>query len=620
VSAKLIELDEINLELAHSRAETLVEENAYYWKGEPVVFWPTKEPDLDKPLAVDLFCGLGGLSLGFQMAGFECVLGLDIHKPSVETFMGVHPGAAVILGDIRNVIKPGECSKENLITATLKQIAGDRNIDVLMAGIPCQGFSLANKKRSAIDERNYLFIFYVQVVRQLKPTYVVIENVAGLKDMSNGSFVKEIMRMLEEEGYDVEYRLLCAADFGVPQFRKRIVFLGAKQGYPLLWPTGTFGTPSRPYRTVWDAISDLPLLEAGESTSRYGELPRGEMTEYQRLMRGNTNILSNHQAPKHPQSVIDKIAKTKPGEPMYERYPQRIRLSWYKPSPTQVSGGIRPQFQFGHPEQARGLTVRERCRIQSIPDWVVVHGGIVQGRVQTGNAVPPLLAKAIGDSVYLGLHAKQFQKLMLAWGSQNKRDFPWRAIDITPYQVLLSEMLLRKTKAEAVTPVYSELIRRYPNPIALGKATPAKIEEILKPIGLSHIRATALKQLGQILVSHYNGEVPMDSNTLMSIGHIGRYSANATLLFANNQRLPIVDENVQRILNRVFGVPKANELHKADYLWNICEKLMPIDNPREFGWALLDFAAAVCCPKKPKCQGCPLTGFCKFKKRSAWCV
>lgn len=472
MSTKLIEMDEINLKLAYSRAKNLVEENAYYWNGEPVVFWPRKEPDLNKPLAVDLFCGLGGLSLGFQMAGFECVLGLDIHKPSVETFRGVHPGAAVILGDIRNVIKPGECREENLITSTLKQVAGDKNIDVLMAGIPCQGFSLANKKRSAIDERNYLFMYFVQVVRQLKPTYVVIENVTGLKDMSNGSFVKEIKRMLGEEGYDVEYRLLCAADYGVPQLRKRIVFLGAKRGYALVWPTGTFGTPSKPYRTVWDAISDLPLLEAGESTSCYGELPRGEMTEYQRMMRGNTNVLYNHQAPKHPQSVIDKIAKTKPGEPMYERYPQRIRLSWDKPSPTQVSGGIRPQFQFGHPEQARGLTVRERCRIQSIPDWVVVHGGTVQGRVQTGNAVPPLLAKAIGEAIYLGLYAQQFQKLVLAWGHQNKREFPWRAINSTSYQVLVSEMLLRKTKAEAAASVYSELISRYPDPTALAEANP----------------------------------------------------------------------------------------------------------------------------------------------------
>lgn len=602
------------VELTPSKARALVEENAYYWKGRPVVFWPAEKPDLDKPLAVDLFCGLGGLSLGFEMAGFECVLGLDIHKPSVETFRASHPRAVVIMGDIRDVLQPGKCGQENLISSTLRQVVGDRNVDVLLAGIPCQGFSLANKKRSTLDERNYLFIYCVEAIKQLEPTYVVIENVTGLRDMDNGSFVREIKRMLTEEGYRVEYRLLNAADFGVPQLRKRIVFLGAKKGYPLIWPTGTFGSPSRPYRTVWDAISDLPLLEAGESTSCYGVPPRGETTEYQRLMRGGTTILYNHQAPKHPRSVIEKIANTRPGEPMYERYPQRIRLSWDKPSPTQVSGGIRPQFQFGHPEQARGLTIRERCRIQSIPDWVIVRGGMVQGRVQTGNAVPPLLAEAIGNAVYLGLHAQEFRELILVWGRQHKRVFPWRSTSRTLFQVLVSEMLLRKTRAEAVAPVYSELVSRYPDPVAIGEAELADLEELLRPLGLSHIRANALKELGQILVARYRGEAPADPFALMDIAHVGRYSANATLLFAKNEKRPIVDENIQRMLSRIFRVPKAAELHKADYLWEICEKLMPTTDPREFGWALLDFAAVVCRPREPKCAECQLARLCKFKK------
>ncbi|MFC1625411.1 DNA cytosine methyltransferase [Patescibacteria group bacterium] len=109
--------------------------------------------------------------------------------------------------------------------------------------------------------------------------------------------------------------------------------------------------------------------------------------------------LENHTAPSHPPSTIKKIGSTEPGKPMYPKFTQRIRLHWDKTSPTQVSGGIRPQFQFGHPEQSRGLTVRERCRIQSFPDDFVIFGGTVQGRVQTGNAVPPLLAKAIAIRV-----------------------------------------------------------------------------------------------------------------------------------------------------------------------------------------------------------------------------
>jgi DNA (cytosine-5)-methyltransferase 1 len=109
--------------------------------------------------------------------------------------------------------------------------------------------------------------------------------------------------------------------------------------------------------------------------------------------------LTCHTAPNHPDSTIQRIRNTKQGDPMYPKYKQRIRLSWNGQSPTQVSGGIRPQFQFGHPEDDRGLSIRERCRIQSFPDEFIVKGGIVQGRVQTGNAVPPLLAKAVAIAI-----------------------------------------------------------------------------------------------------------------------------------------------------------------------------------------------------------------------------
>jgi len=111
------------------------------------------------------------------------------------------------------------------------------------------------------------------------------------------------------------------------------------------------------------------------------------------------NKLTNHRAPNHPKAVVDLIGSTKPGFPLYAKFKQRIRLSWEIQSPTQVSGGIRPSFQFGHPQDSRGLTIRERCRLQSFPDNFEVSGGIVQGRVQTGNAVPPLLAKAIGLAI-----------------------------------------------------------------------------------------------------------------------------------------------------------------------------------------------------------------------------
>lgn len=366
-----------------------VEESPYYWKGEPKVF--ERQVDLNPLTVLDLFSGAGGLSLGFAMAGFNVVLGIDIHKPSMETFLHNHKKTIGILGDIRKI-------PDNLVLDLLKGI----EVKVLMAGVPCQGFSLNNRKRNPNDHRNYLFWEFIRFVKLLKPNFLVLENVSGMKNTANGSFVEEIEKQIviagEESGkkYRVEHRILNAADYGVPQIRKRLIFLASAKGYPIAWPEPEFGTLERPYRTVFDAIGDLPSLQPGERKNFYTTQPQ---TEYQKLMREGSVVLLNHEAPKHPQSTIKKIKNTEPGKPIYPRFTQRIRLGWDKPSPTQVAGGIRPQFQFGHPSDPRGLTVRERARIQSFPDWYQFFGGIVQGRVQTGNAVPPLLAKAIAEKI-----------------------------------------------------------------------------------------------------------------------------------------------------------------------------------------------------------------------------
>jgi DNA (cytosine-5)-methyltransferase 1 len=151
------------------------------------------------------------------------------------------------------------------------------------------------------------------------------------------------------------------------------------------------------YVTIKDAIGDLPSLNTKETKTNYLKKP---FSDFQQLMRLNTNeTVSGHTSPNHPISTIERIKNTIPGEPMYDRFNQRIRLAWNILSPTQVSGGIRPQFQLGHPKDNRGLTIRERCRIQSFPDDFVVEGGTVQARVQTGNAVPPLLAKAVALAI-----------------------------------------------------------------------------------------------------------------------------------------------------------------------------------------------------------------------------
>jgi DNA (cytosine-5)-methyltransferase 1 len=197
----------------------------------------------------------------------------------------------------------------------------------------------------------------------------------------------------------VKSKLLYAPDYGVPQKRSRLIFVGIRDedfDFNLIQKTHGPET-NKPYVTIKDAIGDLPSLKPKETKKKYKTEP---FSEYQELMRIKTNgSVECHTAPNHPKDTIEKIKNTIPGEPMYPKFKQRIRLAWDIQSPTQVSGGIRPQFQFGHPEDARGLSIRERCRIQSFPDDFIVKGGIVQGRVQTGNAVPPFLAKAVALAI-----------------------------------------------------------------------------------------------------------------------------------------------------------------------------------------------------------------------------
>ena len=374
-----------------------VEENGYYWRKEPLIL-KGQQIKNDKPLVVELFCGCGGTSLGFEMAGYQIAIGCDIHQPSITTFKNNHSNVTAVLGDIKKVNPK-----------SFLEILDGRQVDVLIGGVPCQGFSLNNRKRHEEDERNLLYREFIRFVKILKPKVVVLENVSGMK--STGNIVENIEKEISDAGkMNVKSKLLFAPDYGVPQTRTRLVFVGirGKKEFDFDSIIKTHGpTTNKPYVTVKEAIGDLPSLKANESIEEYIFEP---FSEYQKLMRNGIkkNKLTNHKAPNHPIDVIEKIASTIPGKPMYPKFKQRIRLSWDIQSPTQVSGGIRPQSQFGHPQDNRGLTIRERCGLQSFPDTFEVSGGIVQGRVQTGNAVPPLLAKAIGLAIKKYLWITEF--------------------------------------------------------------------------------------------------------------------------------------------------------------------------------------------------------------------
>ena len=195
--------------------EISVEKSSYYWNKKPII---TGKPKLSKkkPVVVELFCGCGGTSLGFEMAGFQIAVGCDIHAPSIETFKGSHPNSSTILGDVK-IVQPTD----------IVSLLDGREVDVLIGGVPCQGFSLNNRKRHEGDDRNMMYKEFARFVELLKPKAVVLENVSGMK--STGTFVDDIEKHLSDVGeMKVTSQLLYAPNYGVPQKRTRMVFVGIR--------------------------------------------------------------------------------------------------------------------------------------------------------------------------------------------------------------------------------------------------------------------------------------------------------------------------------------------------------------------------------------------------------
>ncbi len=349
--------------------------------------------------AIDLFAGCGGLSKGFMDAGFNILVGIDNDQAALNTFARNHNGAVAMNADL---------SKQETFDE-IKAIAGHRTVDVIIAGPPCQGFSLTGP-RNFDDERNKLYLAVFEIVKQFHPKALVIENVPGMATLYGGQIKDEILKRFTSLGYNIDCRILCAADYGVPQIRKRLIFMGVRKdiGNPQ-FPEIQFSPDS--YRTCRDAISDLPSLEddLGSEESNYTQKP---LTEYQKMMRKNCKVLHNHSGTNHTQMVKDTIALVPEGG-NYKDLPKgwgesrKFHMAWTRlngnaPART-VDTGHRNLFHY---EYNRIPTVRESARMHSFPDDFVFTGTRTQQSRQVGNAVPPLLGYALGKAL-LGVIEEQ---------------------------------------------------------------------------------------------------------------------------------------------------------------------------------------------------------------------
>jgi DNA (cytosine-5)-methyltransferase 1 len=346
------------------------------------------------PRSLDLFAGIGGLTLGLHSAGIDCIGGIDCWPEAARTF--------------EHNLSPLRCMISDLTKTSVTDIEeffgiSVGEIDIISGGPPCQGFSTVGK-REFDDPRNELWGHYRDLVAAIRPAYVIIENVEGMLVMKGGRVRDAVIEGFGEIGYRMKCSLLRAADFGVPQLRKRTIFLGWLDG--LQEPQFPVPYRAKPV-TVAEAIFDLPPLESGKAATDYLQAP---LSEYQKSRRKDCNVLSNHEAANHPPELVEVLSYIPDGgnrksipdhlQPRSGFHNSYARLASFKPAIAVTSNMRKPSSaRATHPLQSRGLTVREGLRLQSFDDDYVVLGSRTSQYLQVGNAVPPLLGRAIGTAV-----------------------------------------------------------------------------------------------------------------------------------------------------------------------------------------------------------------------------
>jgi DNA (cytosine-5)-methyltransferase 1 len=347
---------------------------------------------------VDLFAGVGGLSYGFMLAGAEVVIANEIDESIAYSYTQNHPGTKMINADITQLD----------IEKTFGAYKG--KIDIVIGGPPCQGFSQKGSRKTINDPRNFLFRYYFDVVNFLRPQYFLMENVPNLLTTENGLFKNEIIMLFSNIGYSLDCKVENAADFGVPQVRRRAMILGKRGNIALELPMGNANKVS-----INDAISDLAYLKSGEG-SEESEYKKAAETDYQKLMRNKTNYLHNHVVTRHSKEAIEKLKMIPVGMGKEVLPPEMLTKSIYSGTWSRMIGDdqsvtITTRFdtpssgRFTHPTLNRCITVREAARIQSFPDDFIFYGKKSSQMKQVGNAVPPLLGKAVAEVII-----KDFEK------------------------------------------------------------------------------------------------------------------------------------------------------------------------------------------------------------------
>ena len=585
----------------------------------------------DRPLAVDLFCCGGGLSLGLEEAGFEIILGVDLDDYAVETHRA-HFGGVSLRADL---------SDSDDISNILDALGG---VDVsLVAGSPpCQPFSRAGSSkirsliqdgaRSEDDERRDLWKGFLTVVENLKPPAVLMENVPDLASGENSIIFRKIVDELENAGYDVHTRVLPSWQYGVPQHRQRLFIVGVKRGTPFSWPK-----PTRKDKPgVEEAISDLPAIQAGEPNDGLPYVRNGRpLTALQRWSRrgqprGRGGQIYDHFARPVRQDDLEAFSVMKPNT-RYSDLPSRLRryttdhfddkykrLDLKEPSRTITAHIAHDGYWYIHPTEHRTLTMREAARIQSFPDRFRFAGTPSHAFRQIGEAVPPLVARAIGGSLMRSLeHGKdsshymrttEVSQALVQWIHQKAESelrAPWR-MSQEPWQILMGTVLFERKSAREVQNAWPYYKALWPDPTTY--LSERHRNSIL--VSDSGKDCEILDNIAEALSKSDLDEPPVQGSPATLSAE--RWKVVLALAGKSYNLRPTT--STRRLVERAFG--NANpESHLTAQIG--IARLVAVRDARIAYAALLEISEQYCRPRDPICEECPIKSFCvSYQKQS----
>ena len=348
---------------------------------------------------VDLFSGVGGLSYGFSnLEAFNILAANEIEKDISIAYSLNHPNVEML-----------NCNITQLTEEKFQEILKGQRVDLIVGGPPCQSYSTLGKRR--MDERANLFMEYKRVLNILKPRAFVFENVSGILSMDKGKLFEKVKSEFESLGYTLKSKLLDAVDYGVPQHRERVILVGFKGDNNFEYPLPTHGEGLKSYITLEQAIGDLPSIKSGQTNNSFNNSISNEFLDF---VRKPDETMTEHSAPKNGEHLIKIMEALKDGQSK-DDLPENIRpksgygntyakLWWKKPSTTITRNFACPSSsRCIHPRDSRAMSIREGARLQSFPDDYKFYGSDGMKRLEIGNAVPPLLSKAIAEQILIAL-------------------------------------------------------------------------------------------------------------------------------------------------------------------------------------------------------------------------